>query len=171
MKYGELIQFEPIETVIQLQDASELAEAQRLVATYVISSEMAERLTSTVRNPLIARALKLIGFAKLSGSGLRQISRGYDAKRRPPIIQSEDQNNRFYIELDSRPLQIIADTFWKQRLGVTITPEAAKILGLLGSVPAGMTLAEICSGTGADSDDALVMCQDLQKQMLIDFEI
>lgn len=48
MKYGELIQFEPIETVIQLQDASELAEAQRLVATYVISQEMAERLTSVV---------------------------------------------------------------------------------------------------------------------------
>jgi predicted ATPase len=48
MKYGELIQFEPIETVIQLQDAGELAEAQRLVATYVISEEMAERLKSVV---------------------------------------------------------------------------------------------------------------------------
>jgi predicted ATPase len=48
MKYGELIQFEPIETVIQLQDASELAQAQQLVATYVISQEMAERLASVV---------------------------------------------------------------------------------------------------------------------------
>ncbi|MEH1940777.1 MAG: DUF6079 family protein [Nostoc sp.] len=48
MKYGELIQFEPIETVIQLQDASELAEAQRLVSTYVISQEMADRLASVV---------------------------------------------------------------------------------------------------------------------------
>ena len=48
MKYGDLIQFEPIETVIQLQDASELAEAQQLVSTYVISAEMAERLASVV---------------------------------------------------------------------------------------------------------------------------
>ncbi|BAY20684.1 hypothetical protein NIES2100_04270 [Calothrix sp. NIES-2100] len=48
MKYGDLIQFEPIESVIQLQDASELAEAQRLVSTYVISQEMAERLASVV---------------------------------------------------------------------------------------------------------------------------
>ncbi len=46
MKYGDLIQFEPIETVIQLQDASELAEAQQLVSTYVISPVMAERLAS-----------------------------------------------------------------------------------------------------------------------------
>ncbi|MCJ8282082.1 MAG: DUF6079 family protein, partial [Rivularia sp. ALOHA_DT_140] len=48
MKYGDLIQFEPIETVIQLQDASELAEAQQLVSTYVISPVMAERLASVV---------------------------------------------------------------------------------------------------------------------------
>ncbi|MBA3923415.1 MAG: hypothetical protein H0X31_17665, partial [Nostocaceae cyanobacterium] len=48
MKYGDLIEFEPIETVIQLQDASELAEAKQLVATYVISQEMAERLASVV---------------------------------------------------------------------------------------------------------------------------
>ncbi|WYL94110.1 MAG: DUF6079 family protein [Gloeotrichia echinulata IR180] len=48
MKYGELIQFEPIETVIQLQNASELAEAQRLVTTYVISEEMGARLATVV---------------------------------------------------------------------------------------------------------------------------
>jgi hypothetical protein len=48
IKYKELIQFEPIETVIQLQDADQLSEAQRLVGTYVISEEMAERLTSVV---------------------------------------------------------------------------------------------------------------------------
>lgn len=48
MKYGELIQFEPIETVIQLHNASELAEAQRLVTTYVISEEMGERLATVV---------------------------------------------------------------------------------------------------------------------------
>ncbi|MTJ55916.1 ATP-binding protein [Anabaena sp. UHCC 0253] len=48
MKYRELIQFEPIESVIQLQNASALAEAEQLVATYVISDEMAERLINTV---------------------------------------------------------------------------------------------------------------------------
>lgn len=48
MKYGDLIQFDPIESVIQLQNASELAQAQRLVSTYVISQEMADRLASVV---------------------------------------------------------------------------------------------------------------------------
>lgn len=48
MKYADLIQFEPIETVVQLRDADEAAIARQLVRTYVISEEMAEKLTSIV---------------------------------------------------------------------------------------------------------------------------
>jgi hypothetical protein len=45
MKYGELIQFDPIETIVQLLDADKSQSAQHLVNTYVISDEMAERMT------------------------------------------------------------------------------------------------------------------------------
>ena len=45
MRYGDLIQFEPIESVIQLLDANRPDEAKKLVATYVISDGMAERIT------------------------------------------------------------------------------------------------------------------------------
>ena len=48
MKYGDLIQFEPIESVVQLRDADEAAAARQLVQTYVISGEMAEKLISLV---------------------------------------------------------------------------------------------------------------------------
>ncbi|MEJ5187989.1 MAG: DUF6079 family protein [Breznakiellaceae bacterium] len=48
MKYGELIQFNPIESVVQLRDANEISAARRLIQTYVISSEMAERLIHVV---------------------------------------------------------------------------------------------------------------------------
>lgn len=48
MKYGELIRFEPIESVVQLRDADEAAAAQQLVETYVISEEMAEKLVGLV---------------------------------------------------------------------------------------------------------------------------
>ncbi|TBE09361.1 ATP-binding protein [Rhizobium ruizarguesonis] len=44
MLYGDLIQFEPIESVIQLLDANRPDEARKLVSTYVISDEMAERI-------------------------------------------------------------------------------------------------------------------------------
>jgi len=45
MKYGDLIQFEQIESVIQLLDAGRPDEARKLVATYVISDDMAERIS------------------------------------------------------------------------------------------------------------------------------
>lgn len=48
MKYGDLIRFDPIETVVQIRDADELSEAQRLVSSYVMSDEMAERLAAVV---------------------------------------------------------------------------------------------------------------------------
>lgn len=48
MKYRDLIQFDPIESIIQLRDADEEAEARHLVETYVISDRMAEHLVNLV---------------------------------------------------------------------------------------------------------------------------
>ena len=48
MRYGDLIQFEPIESVVQLRDADEATAARRLVESYVISEEMAEKLVGLV---------------------------------------------------------------------------------------------------------------------------
>ena len=48
MTYRDLIQFEPIETVVQLRDAEHESAAHRLVATYVVSDEMAEKLTAVL---------------------------------------------------------------------------------------------------------------------------
>jgi len=48
MKYGDLIEFEPIESVVQLRDADEATAARQLVETYVMSEEMAEKLVGLV---------------------------------------------------------------------------------------------------------------------------
>lgn len=45
MRYSDLIQFEPIDSVIQLRDANREGEGQRLVSTFVISDPLAERLS------------------------------------------------------------------------------------------------------------------------------
>ncbi len=48
MKYSDLIQFEPIETVVQLREADTAADARRLVETFVISDRMADLLGELV---------------------------------------------------------------------------------------------------------------------------
>lgn len=48
MKYGDLVQFEPIDTVVQVMEANDYTEAQRLVKTFVISDRMAEKIKDIV---------------------------------------------------------------------------------------------------------------------------
>jgi len=52
MKYSELIQFEAIESVVQLRDADLESVARQLVKTYVISEEMADKLINLVFSQL-----------------------------------------------------------------------------------------------------------------------
>ena len=48
MNYQDLVQFHPIESVIQLRDADQSAAAKSLVSTYVISEQMAQRLNELI---------------------------------------------------------------------------------------------------------------------------
>lgn len=52
MIYKELVQFEPIESVIQLKDANDKERAFNLLDTYVISDRMAEQLNDIIINQL-----------------------------------------------------------------------------------------------------------------------
>jgi predicted ATPase/soluble cytochrome b562 len=67
MKYRDLIQFEPIESVVQLRDAGEAEAARQLVKTFVISEEMAEKLVNLVfpqlqfDQPVDNRGLLVVG--------------------------------------------------------------------------------------------------------------
>jgi hypothetical protein len=48
MKYEDLIQFDPIESVVQLRNADAASEAARLVSSYVISDQMQDTLTGMI---------------------------------------------------------------------------------------------------------------------------
>lgn len=67
MKYGDLIQFEPIESTIQLRHADQVDRALEHVRTYVISEEMAEKLIGLVipqlqfEQPVDNKGLLIVG--------------------------------------------------------------------------------------------------------------
>ena len=48
MRYRDVLQFEPIDSVIQLIEADEEAKARALVESYVISDRMADQLADVV---------------------------------------------------------------------------------------------------------------------------
>src|SRR6266700_251333 len=82
MQYGDLIQFEPIETVVQLRAADDTVAANQLVSTYVISAEMGERLTGLVipqlqfERPVDNKGLLIIGNYGTGKSHLMSVLSG-----------------------------------------------------------------------------------------------
>ena len=48
MKYSELVQFDPIESVIQLEQSDSADSVRQLIQTFVISDRMAEQLQELV---------------------------------------------------------------------------------------------------------------------------
>ena len=85
MKYGDLIQFDPIESVVQLRDADRSDAARHLVDTFVISDEMAERLTDIVfpqlqfNQPMDNKGLLVVGNYGTGKSHLMSVISGIAA--------------------------------------------------------------------------------------------
>ncbi len=123
---------------------------------------------SQSRNPLISRALRLIGFAELAGSGLGEIHKAWrKARRRPPMCDSNLSSNTFTLTLDWREVPDIADKFWKDRLGVKLTPQEAAALNL-ATDPAGAGIHELASNLGILVSDAKVVSDALKQKALVD---
>jgi hypothetical protein len=121
---------------------------------------------STARNPVIARALRLIGFAELAGSGLSALHLAWrKARRRPPKLESNESANTFTLTLDWREVPEDVNAFWKKKLGVKVSEEQAGILSLL-SDGAEYSLAEVASASGIYLDDAQSDLRFLKRQGL-----
>lgn len=82
MLYRDLVQFDPIETVIQLREADRKDEARRLVHSYVISDRMADALTEVVLpqlrfdNPADNKGVLIVGNYGTGKSHLMSVISG-----------------------------------------------------------------------------------------------
>lgn len=123
---------------------------------------------SQARNPLIGRALRLVGFAELAGSGLREVqSLWRKSKRRPPKIDSDRKGNTFTLFLDWRIPPDNFNKYWKDKLGVSLSDNEIVILELAAE-SSGVSLNESASATGLSIEDARYLLERLSRQALID---
>ncbi len=155
-------------TVAQIEIRPERATFFNAGKSLVSTAALAEGGKSQSRNPLISRALRLIGFAELAGSGLRAIYHAWaGAKRRPPVYESSSAANNFTLVLDWRPMPEIADAFWKQRLGVSISPQDSAVL-ILAADPDGISIERITAAQSLLIDEAKSLVQRLVREGLVE---
>jgi predicted HTH transcriptional regulator len=121
---------------------------------------------STSRNPVISRAMRLIGFAELAGSGLYVVRNEWRKTRGvAPKIESNPEANTFSLTFDWVPPVVGVDAYWMEKLGVKLTSPQASILPALATGP--LTAAEIASAVGMNVTDTNVAIQHLTVQTLI----
>ncbi len=121
---------------------------------------------SQARNPIIARALRLIGFAELAGSGLRQLQDVWRKQhRRPPKFDSNQSANTFTLTLDWRLIPDNYNSFWQDRLGVKLAENEATILNLSFD---GLTVEDAASATGLSLDSTKEVIDKLVRQVLVE---
>lgn len=134
----------------------------------VSASSLLEGGKSQARNPMIARALRLIGFAELAGSGLRELQRVWrGAQRRPPRMETNPAANTFSLTLDWRSVPDAYDRVWRDRIGARLTSEQATILNVALD-PAGIGPEEAASATGLELDAARDALEFLKLQVLVE---
>jgi hypothetical protein len=122
---------------------------------------------SQSRNALIARGLRLAGFAELAGSGLLALQRAFRAVgQRPAVAQSDRSANTFTLTIDWRPLEDRFDAIWKQKIGARVTPEQARILNLAADAT-GLRAVDAMAATGQSREETEKSLTYLVHQQLL----
>ncbi len=133
----------------------------------VATDQLIEGGKSQSRNPLVARALRLVGFAELAGSGIRALQYAWrEARRRPPRFDSDRKANSFTLTLDWREVPNAYDDFWRGRIGAHLTEVQAQVLNLATDA-AGITVEQVASGTGLSVQEAQQALRFLVHQVLV----
>ncbi|MBN1933042.1 MAG: hypothetical protein JW934_00175 [Anaerolineae bacterium] len=132
MKYKDLVQFEPIETVVQLCEADNKQEAATLVKTYVISERMADVLTRLVIPQLqFAQPRDNMGLLVVGnyGTGKSHLMSVLSAVAEHPDLAALLTNGQV-----ASATQAIAGQFRVVRaeIGATTMPLRDILLGVLG---------------------------------------
>ncbi len=123
---------------------------------------------SQSRNPLVARALRSVGFAEISGSGIRAVHRAcQQAKRKSPTFESNEKANTFTLTLDWSTTPEDVDTYWNSLLGVRLTSLQAKVLNALSKLPSA-TLSVLERETGLGIEQLESALEFLVLQVLIE---
>jgi hypothetical protein len=119
------------------------------------------------RNPLVARALRLLGFAEIAGSGLRTLSAVWrEAHRSPPAISSDRGTNTFELQLDWRPIANDYDEKWLRR-GIKLTPVEVTIIDVARQ-SGGASLLDFCECLGMEIASVETLTRRLVVQALLE---
>ena len=130
---------------------------------FVTADKLLEPGAKEVRNPVIVRALRDIGFSEQSGWGLRDVYRNWsDLGRVPPVLNNDKSNKCFELELQRKVLMSEEQILFQSQIGINLQPkEAEAFANLCASERAHITHSALRAALGLNGVETGKIVQKL----------
>lgn len=110
-----------------IEDFSDVTRFWNPGDAFVTADKLLEPGSKEVRNPLIVRALRDIGFSEQSGWGLRDVFRNWsDLGLVPPVLNIDKADKCFELSLQRKVLMSGEQILFQSQIGINLQPKEAK---------------------------------------------
>jgi ATP-dependent DNA helicase RecG len=122
---------------------------------FASADKLLEPGSKEVRNPIIVRALRDIGFSEQSGWGLREVYRNWhELGRVPPLLSNNKEEKTFELKLIRKILMSEQQVLLQSQIGINLKPEeASAFANLCAAENTEMTLSALRAALGLNSAD------------------
>jgi ATP-dependent DNA helicase RecG len=133
-----------------IEDFSDLTRFWNPGDAFASADKLLEPGAKEVRNPIIVRALRDIGFSEQSGWGLREVYRNWhELGRVPPELNNDKVEKAFELKLNRKILMSEQQILLQSQIGLHLTPEeAAAFANLCSAESAQMTTSALRAALG-----------------------
>ena len=130
---------------------------------FVTADKLLEPGSKEVRNPVIVRALRDIGFSEQSGWGLREVFRNWsELGRVPPVLHNNKSDKFFELKLQRKVLMSEEQVLFQAQIGINLQPkEAEAFANLCASENAQITHSSLRAALGVNGQDTNKIVQKL----------
>ena len=130
---------------------------------FVTADKLLEPGAKEVRNPVIVRALRDIGFSEQSGWGLRDVYKNWsDLGRVPPVLNNDKSSKCFELALQRKVLMSEEQILFQSQIGINLQPkEAEAFANLCASEKAHITHSALRAALGLNGVETGKIVQKL----------
>ncbi len=133
-----------------IENFSDLTRLWNPGDAFATADKLLEPGAKEVRNPVIVRALRDIGFSEQSGWGLRDVFKNWsDLGRVPPVLSNDKAEKCFELVLQRKVLMSEEQLLFQAQIGINLQPkEAEAFANLCASEDAQITHAALRAALG-----------------------
>jgi ATP-dependent DNA helicase RecG len=151
-----------------IEDFSDVTRFWNPGDAFVTEDKLLEPGAKELRNPVIVRALRDIGFSEQSGWGLREVFRNWNELGRvPPVLHNDKSDKCFELSLQRKVLMSEKQILFQSQIGIKLQPkEAEAFANLCASENSQASHSSLRAALGLNGAETAQIVQELTVQAM-----